>query len=197
MRNLISVILVIGLLIFAFMSGIWYVKQKSITTQSSDLVIENIEKIWRLSTVEARISELYKFKDYYYYDFSPLRKEALVKVNARVAAGFDFDEVSLTFDEQSQEILLNNFPQPKILTIDHTLEYYDIKQGTFNGFSPEELSKLQQQAKDSIQTAAIDQEILSAAAETKDELIDLITLASKGMGWSIIIEDDKSPVLLD
>jgi len=197
MRNLFYIILALGVLAFAFWSGIWYVKQKTVTSHSSDLVIENIEKIWKLSTVEARISELYKFKDYYYYDFSPFRKEALVKVNAKVAAGFDFDQLEMTFDEELRLITLSNFPQPEILTIDHTLEYYDLKQGTFNGFSPEELSKLQKRAKDSIQTAAIDQEILSAAADTKTELIDLITLASKGMGWTVVIEDEKEPVLLD
>lgn len=197
MRNLLYIILALGVLAFAFWSGIWYVKQKTVTSHSSDLVIENIEKIWRLSTVEARISELYKFKDYYYYDFSPLRKEALVKVNAKVAAGFDFDQLEMTFDEGSREIVLHNFPQPEILTIDHTLEYYDLKQGTFNGFSPEELSKLQQRAKDSIRTAAIDQEILAAAADTKAELIDLITLASKGMGWTVVVKDKEEPVFLD
>lgn len=197
MRNLLYILLALAVMAFAFWSGIWYVKQKTVTSHSSDLVIENIEKIWKLSTVEARISELYKFKDYYYYDFSPLRKEALVKVNAKVAAGFDFDQVEITFNQEAKEIVFQNFPKPEILTIDHTLEYYDIKQGTFNGFSPEELSKLQQRAKDSIRTAAIDQEILSAAADTKDELIDLITLASKGMGWTVVIEDEAEPVLLD
>ena len=197
MRAIVFSILGLVLLGFAFWSGIWYVKQKSVTTHHSDLVIENIQRIWKLSTVEANISELYKFRDYHYYDFSPLRKEALVWVNAKVSAGFDFDNIELLIDDATKTITLDGFPQPEILSIDHDLEYYDIKQGTFNTFSPEELSALQQRAKDSIQSSAIDRKILNAAAESRDELIDLMTLASKGMGWDILIKDEIPGPVLD
>lgn len=197
MRTVVLSVLALVLLGFAFWSGIWYVKQQSVTSHHSDLVIENIERIWKLSTVEAEISELYKFRDYHYYDFSPLRKEALVRVNAKVTAGFDFDQMQLHIDEATKTITLDDFPQPEILSIDHDLEYYDIKQGTFNSFSPEELSALQQRAKDSIQSAAVDRQILNAAGESRDELIDLMTLASKGMGWEVIVNDQKPIPHLD
>lgn len=182
------------LLGFAFWSGIWYVQQKTSTIHQSDIVIENIHRIWKLSTVEANVSELYKFSDYYYYDLSPLRKEALVNVNAKVTAGYDFDHIEVEIDEAQKLIIFDGFPAPEILSIDHDLDYYDIKQGTFNSFSPEELSALQKRAKDSIQATAINRQILDSALESKEELIELMILASKGMGWEIVIKDE-SPLL--
>jgi hypothetical protein len=197
MRQLIYTIIGLALLGGAFFGGMWYIKQQTVTTHNSDLVIENIERIWKLSTVEADVSELYKFKDYQYYDFSPFRKEALVRVNAKVAAGFDFDQIEINIDEDGHQIIFDGFPNPEILSVDHTLEYYDIKQGTFNSFSPEELSALQQRAKDSIQSTAVDRHILNAAAESKDEIIDLMTLATRGLGWEIIIKEGDSLPILD
>ncbi len=197
MRQLLYTLIGLALLGGAFFGGIWYIKKQTVTTHNSDLVIENIERIWKLSTVEADVSELYKFKDYQYYDFSPFRKEALVRVNAKVAAGFDFDQIDISIDEDAHHITFDGFPDPEILSVDHTLEYYDIKQGTFNSFSPEELSALQQRAKDSIQSSAVDRHILSAAAESKEEIIDLMTLATRGMGWEIIIKDTETLPILD
>jgi hypothetical protein len=191
MKNLLWVILVLGFGVAAFMSGTWYIKQQQHQEVRAEVVLESIKKVWKLSTVEATISEIYAFRDYYYYDVSPLRKTALVKVNAKVLAGFDFDSITIVFDELTQTLTLSNFPEAQILSIDHDLSYYDLQQGSFNGFTPEDLTKLQARAKDSIQNDAIKSNILKEAAGSKAEMLGLLSLAAKGMGWTVVIDEPK------
>lgn len=195
MKGLIYTLLVVGLLVMAFLAGTWYIKQQQHQEHRAELVLENIEKVWKLSTVEATISEIYKFKDYYYYDVSPLRKTALVKVNARVQAGFDFDSIQIEMNEDTRVIEFAGFPSAEILSVDHTLSYYDIQQGSFNSFSPTELTDIQARAKDSIQSAAIKSNILVEAEQSKADMIELITLAAKGMGWAATFNHEESQSL--
>lgn len=184
MKGLVYTILGLGILTLAFFSGTWFIKQQQHQEHRTEVVLENIEKVWKLSTVEATISEIYKFKDYYYYDVSPLRKTALVKVNAKVQAGFDFDSIEIVVNEDSRIIEFNGFPEAEILSVDHELSYYDMQQGSFNSFSTEELTSLQKKAKDSIQAAAIKSNILKEAEASKQDMIELINLAVNGMGWT-------------
>ncbi len=194
MKQVVIAVLAFALLGFAFYSGKWYTKQQYTEKHRSEVVLENIEKVWKLSTVEANLSEIYKFQDYYYYDFSPLRKSALIRVNARVQAGFDFDSIGIQISEENRLIRFSQIPEPEILSIDHDLEYYDITEGTFNSFTTEELNALQSRAKDSIRTAAVTMNILNEAQSSKSEIKKLIALAVSGMGWEVIFDEDVSRV---
>lgn len=187
------------LFIFIFIAGIsvaWFLgfkyslAQKKVSEEVS-VLMEKVEKVSKWTTVEAYFSEIYDYKDYYYYDFSPFRKKALIRVKAKVSAGYDFASFALEIDEQLQTITIKEFPKAEILSIDHELDYYDISEGTFNSFSVETYNELNKNAKDYISKVALESDILEQAEGHKDELLDLLKYTVESAGWKIIINPSE------
>ncbi|NTW34279.1 MAG: DUF4230 domain-containing protein, partial [Bacteroidetes bacterium] len=71
-------------------------------------------------------------------DVSFFTKKALIRVKARILAGFDFEKVKISVDEKSKTVTISNIPPPQILSMEHDLDYYDITEGIFNSFSTED-----------------------------------------------------------
>ena len=160
-------------------------------SEEMELVMDRVEKVSKWITVEAYFSEVYDYKDYYYYDFSPLRKKALIRVKAKVAAGYDFRSFAITTDELRKTITILNFPDPEILSIDHDLDYYDISEGTFNSFTKEEYNQLNKNAKEYISQKALESDILEQAEKHKEELVEMLRFTIESSGWKLLIEDES------
>lgn len=154
------------------------------------LVMDKIQKVSKWTTVEAYYSEIYNYKDYYYYDFSPLRKKALIRVKAKVSAGFDFESIAFETNETKKLITIHNFPKAEILSVDHELDYYDISEGTFNSFTPEEYNQLNKNAKDFILQKAMESQLLQEAEENKSEWIEMIKWTIASTGWNLQIMEE-------
>jgi hypothetical protein len=160
-------------------------------SETSTILLNKIEKVVKLVAVEGNISEIYDYKDYYNFDIAPFRKKALVRVNAKVSVGYDFEKVKITVDEPSKTITLSNFPEAEILSIDHDLDYYDISQGTFNRFSNEDYNKINTRAKEYVANKARESDLIKAAEEQKQEILDMIRILVKGGGWELHVEDQS------
>ncbi len=177
----------VGLGIFAYTQfKALKIKQKK---ESATVVLNSIQKVSKLVTVEGHLSEVYDYKDYYYYDFFPFRKKVLIRVNAKVSAGYDFKGLAMTIDEKNHEIRIDSFPDPSIISLDHDVDYYDIREGAFNNFSEEELTEIQQRAKKFIQDKAIDSQLMERAVEQKEEYISMLKLVLETMGWRLSIAE--------
>ena len=66
---------------------------KKYESVKADVIIEQMREVAKMVSVEVNVSEMYNHKEYYSWDISPLRKSALVRVNAKVMAGFDLDKM--------------------------------------------------------------------------------------------------------
>ncbi len=192
----ITKILIIGLCLLSIVSlGYVYYQYKALQTlqkkEEATVVLKSIQKVSKLVTVEAHLSEVYDYKDYYYYDFFPFRKKVLIRVNASVSAGYDFKGLDITVDEKNHEIRIDSFPNPSIISLDHDLDYYDIQEGTFNSFSEQDLTEIQQRAKDFIEDKAIDSQLLERAVEQKEEYISMLELVVETMGWRLSIAEER------
>ena len=75
----------------------------------------------------------------------------------------------------------------KLLSIDHVLDYYDLQQGTFNYFTPEELTALQADAKQKVTDKAIQAGILNRAEERRIELFKGLQMMTEQMGYKLIL----------
>lgn len=181
-----ALLLIVGL---AWWTGVKSTLWKKYESESSTVILNKIEKVVKLVAVEGNISEIYDYKDYYNFDIAPFRKKALVRVNARVSVGYDFEKVNIKVDELSKTITLSNFPEAEILSIDHDLDYYDITQGTFNRFSNEDYNKINTRAKEFVANKARESDLLNAAEEQKQEILDMIRILVKGGGWELIVEE--------
>ena len=186
----------LGLAIGIYVTGRFTFFEKKKIEQST-IVLEKIKQVTKLITVEGNISELYSYKDYYSYDFSPFRKKALIRVNAKVSAGYDFEKMQINVKPNLKLIEINNFPQPEILSIDHNLDYYDISEGVFNSFEPEDLNKLNKEAKSKIENSALNSDLLQRAKDQKDDLIQMLSLLIENSGYELQIKEQEPLKLKD
>ena len=113
-------------------------RKKLRSEESAQVLLERVQTVAKLITVEGYFSEVYDYKDYYAYNLSPFRKKALIRVKAKVSVGYDLSRVEFETRPDEKVIIVRNLPEPEILSIDHDLDYYDISQGMFNSFSAQD-----------------------------------------------------------
>ena len=184
-------ILLIGVVVLAFVLGGWlvyrYLAQPSKPTESATILLEKIRKVMKLTTVEGEFSEIYSYNEYSGYFTWFWDKKALVRVNATVAAGYDLTNLKMEADSVTHTLRIGPLPEPQILSIDHTLEYYDVSTGVFTGFSPEDYNRMNQRAKDLIREQAMKSNLLPSAKEQGDQIFDVIRFMAESTGWQVVI----------
>ncbi len=191
---LIITVLVLGALIGWYFSSNFnpFQKQKE---EKATVLLEKIKNVTKLITVEGSLSEIYSYKDFYSYDISPLRKQALIRVTAKVSAGYDFDKLQINVNSQNKKVVISNFPKAEILSIDHDLDYYDLTEGVFNGFETGDFNKMNASAKERIKNAALSSDLLLQAESQKNNLIEMIEILLSGSGYSLEVLDDNTRAL--
>jgi hypothetical protein len=183
----------LGIVFLAILIGMWLGKKFFVpdvkVEENSNVVIEKIEKVAKLITVEAHLSEIYNYKDYYDYDFSFLRKKILLRINAKVSAGYDLKKMNIKVDPKERVIKVGPIPPPQILSVDHTVDYFNIEEGLFNSFTPEDYTKINAKAKDYITKVASNNEVLKTAKLQENTMIEMMTAMAKSMGYRLDIID--------
>lgn len=153
--------------------------------QDSTVVLEKINNVLKLVTVEGNFSEIFKHEEFYGYNISPLRKIALIRVKAKVLIGYDLEKINMEIDEKSRTIHVDFFPKPEILSLEDEIEYYDISEGLFTSFSPEDYNSLQKIAKNKIREVAKESNLLHRAEMQKAELFSILNLTLRDLGWNL------------
>jgi hypothetical protein len=190
-------ILLICALILAlgvYLGVTWKSNFSTRTSANASVVVERIKEIHEMAFVEAHLSEIYDYKDYWGFDLSPFRKKAIILVEGHVKAGVDLQSIDLQWDEESKTLTIDSLPPCTILSIDHDLRYYDIQEGSFNTFDASKLSDLQKGAKDFLASKAIDRRVLARAEERKELFLEEAREALSAMGWTLVI-NDKDPLV--
>ncbi len=191
--------LVISILLTALLAaGVYiYVKDyllpKRYVVEDSTVVMEKVQKVLKLVTVEGQFSEIHKHSEYYGYDISPLRKKALIRVNAKVLVGYDLEKMNMQIDEKARTLYLDAFPDPELLSVDDDIEYYDVSEGLFTSFSTSDYNALQKIAKAKIVEVTESSGLFEKAAEQKSDMLDLLELTLESIGWELKVK--QQPVL--
>jgi Protein of unknown function (DUF4230) len=182
----------IAALTLAFIIGGWLTYQffvpKQKATESSTVLLEKIRAVCKLVTVEGQFSEIYNYDEYEGYFSMFWDKKILVRARATVAAGYDLEKMTVEADQKTKTIYLKNIPPPQILSIDHSLDYYDISNGLFTSFSEADYNRINQRAKDLIRDQAEKSRLLDAAQEQAVKVFDLIRFMAESNGWTVAIE---------
>ncbi len=177
---------------------LWYVQNKMSLHQksgNSTVVLEQIHKVTKLVTVEGQFSEIYDHKEYYKYDiFDLFTKKMLLRINAKVSAGFNLEGSNMTIDSISKTVFFNELPKAEILSIDHDIDYYDISQGVFASFTPEEYTSINKDAKEMIASKVQFTDLLKKADEQKQEYLDMLELILRTYGWKLVIKGKSYPL---
>lgn len=185
MKNAPSLLaLLIALIIGGLLTYQYFVPRQN-KVESASVLLEKIQAVAKLTTVEGQFSEVYNYSEYQGYFSFFWDKKVLVRVRATVAAGYDLEQLQFTADPITKTIRMSALPEPQILSIDHNLDYYDISEGIFESFSPEDYTRINQRAKDLIRDHAEKSNLLPAAREQAAKMIDLIRFMVEGAGWKL------------
>ena len=172
----------------------WYVGKTSgwgihKQQESSTVVLEKMRRVVKLITVEGYVTEVLTHNDYNTYFVPILSKKALVKAQAKVSVGYDFDKIRMDVDSARGTIIISNWPDPEILSIDHDFSYYDITEGLFNRFTEADLNKIQTKAKEYLRTKALEGSLMQEAKAQKEEIIQMLSLMIQSMGYRLEVVD--------
>jgi hypothetical protein len=176
--------------VLVFLLGLWvsryfYQWNELQTQETSEVLLERMQAVAKLVTVEGYFSEVYDYKDYYGYDLGLFRKKALIRVKAKVSVGYDLSQVKLEARPEEKRIILSNLPEPTILSIDHDVDYYDISEGVFNSFSAQDYTKLNQRAKNYIEERAKESDLLESARKQGVKILDMMRFMVEQSGWQL------------
>ena len=188
MKNILNIIL----LLLAIAVGIlatrwWYTSSSHTTTEEANVLLERIENVSKLVTVEGYFTEVYDYKDYQYYDLPFFRKKALIRIKAKVSVGFDLSKMKLETFPETRTIRMSQLPKAEIVSIEDKMDYYDITEGTFNGFTTEDYNKMTQKAKDIIRQRATESDLMQSAERQGIKNLDIIRLLCESSGWKLEI----------
>ncbi len=197
MRWIVKLLLVLLLIAGGLIAGLYWGSQVGTpkAEENTSVVVEKIEKVAKLITVETHLSEIYSYKDYYNYDWSWLRKKALLRVNAKVSAGYDLKKLNIKVDSKTKTIHIGPMPAVEILAVDHSLDYFNIEEGVFNSFTPQDYNKINANAKDYIKKIAGQNEVLQQAAAQENTMIEMMATMARGMGYTLVVEKNAAPPL--
>lgn len=188
--------IVVGIaLLFFFGIGVFLTKKYYTwndlqVKEQSEVLLEKVKNVYKLVTVEGHLSEVYSYEDYWGYDFSPFRKKALIRVKAKVSIGYDLEKMEIEARPEEKKIMISQLPEPTIISIDHTLDYYDITQGTFNSFTKEDFNKLNANAKEFIVRKAEESDLLETAKQQGNEALKMMEFMVESSGWRLEYKRD-------
>jgi hypothetical protein len=185
-KNIVSGLFLLLVFAIGIFVARWFYKKSEVAAQhEATVLLERIQEVAKLVTVEGYFSEIYDYQDYYGYDFGIFRKKALIRVKAKVSFGFDLDKMKIETLPEQKTILISGIPDPELLSIDHDLDYYDVQEGIFNSFSTEDYNKLNANAKNFIQEKALESDLHAKALEQRNHLFEMMQLLVEGAGWQL------------
>ena len=177
-------------------------KNKELTTHQSTVLLEKIKSVCKLISVEGDFAEIYKYENTKnrFMSLVTSKKKALVVIKAKAQIGYDLKKILMHADEGRRKIVLTNFPQPEVLSIEPELDFYDIKNGFFNAFTPDDLTALNQEAKKHIKEKIPESGLMETAKKEALEAVLLIEKIVETIGWeldySALEIDEKQKALL-
>lgn len=162
-------------------------ERKELTEHQSTVLLEKIKSVCKLITVEGDFAEIYRYENTRerFMSLVSSKKKALIVIKARVQIGYDLRKIAMQADNEKRKIILHNFPQPEVLTVEPDLEFYDIKNGLFNAFTPNDLTTLNKEAKKHILDKVPQSGLMETANKEALEAVLIIEKIVETIGWKL------------
>ena len=167
----------------------WWYADTHETRQEAAVLLEQVKAVSKLVTTEGYFSEILSETDTKLFYGFPSTKKVLIKVKAKVSAGFDLSNMKIEADATTKILRLSNIPPPNIISIEPEISFYDIDNGVFNQFSPEDYSRLNKKAVDVIREQALKSSFMQTVNEQGSKNFESLRLLTTSMGWQLIFEN--------
>lgn len=178
--------ILIGGLIYAFFIGAPNRKVNPMPDIKQQILLENINKVAKLVTVEGEFSNIHEYKNFYWADIGIFNKKALLKVDAKVSVGYDLKKIDWEIDSVNKIIRVNNMPEPEIISMDHNVQYYDMQEGMFNTFKEQDLTDINLVIKQKLRESTEKGPLMEKARNEGLEQLELIQMLVENAGWTFI-----------
>ena len=178
-------------------------KSKEITEHQSTVLLDKIRSVCKLVSVEGDFAEIYRYENIskVFMSLVSSKKKALLVINAKAQIGYDLKKVKIRADNESKRIILTNFPEPEVLSIEPEIQFYDIHSGMFNFFSSDDLTLLNKEAKQHIREKIPQSGLMESAKKEAIQAVLLIEKIVETIGWkldySALEVTDKQKELLE
>ncbi|WP_375323427.1 DUF4230 domain-containing protein [Flagellimonas sp. GZD32] len=180
--------LILGaILMYWFFSLFRKKRNREITEQQSTVILNKIRSVCKLVSVEGDFAEIYHYentKDSFMSLFRS-KKKALIVIKAKAHIGYDLNKLNLKADNDGKRIILSHFPEPEVLSIEPDLKFYDIKNGIFNSFSPNDLTNLNQEAKEHIKQKIPESGLMETARKEALQAVLVVEKIVETIGWKL------------
>lgn len=151
--------------------------------RESTLLLERIEKVFKVVVAEGYFTEIYDHsskKDF--WGLFKINKKALVVSRAKVSVGFDFGKMKVRRDGKSRKLIVEEFPQAEVISIDTDYKFYDIDHGWLNKFSHEDYTNILNEAKKLMQEKALESDLPKVANRQVGLMMNQLAAA---VNWEI------------
>lgn len=180
--------LILGAILMYWMFS-WFRKKKSkeLTEHQSTVLLEKIRSVCKLISVEGDFAEIYKYENTKerFLSLVSSKKKALIVINAKALIGYDLQKILMHADNDKKKIILTNFPDPEVISIEPELEFYDIQNGLFNTFTPNDLTSLNKEARKHIMEKIPESGLMGTAKREALEAVLLIEKIVETIGWKL------------
>ena len=180
--------LILGAITMYWMFSIFRKKKsKELTEHQSTVLLEKIKSVCKLISVEGDFAEIYKYENTkeHFMSLVSSKKKALIVINAKAQIGYDLQKIFMHADNEKKKIILTNFPEPEVISIEPELEFYDIQNGLFNTFTPNDLTSLNKEAKKHILEKIPESGLMDTAKREAVEAVLLIEKIVETIGWKL------------
>ena len=162
-------------------------KRKELTEHQSTVLLEKIKSVCKLISVQGDFAEIYKYENTkeHFMSLVSSKKKALIVINAKAQIGYDLQKIFMHADNEKKKIILTNFPEPEVISIEPELEFYDIQNGLFNTFTPNDLTSLNKEAKKHILEKIPESGLMDTAKREAVEAVLIIEKIVETIGWKL------------
>ena len=174
--------------LFIFMLGGWaswyFFAPKSKPVEEAQVMLERIRTVMKLVTVEGQYSELFTHNDYNGAFSFFWEKKMLIRVSATVSAGYDLEKVKIETDVVNKKIKIGPLPKATIISVDDKVDYYDISEGVFTSFSPQDYTRINERVEQIIREKAATTLLPNAEAQGQ-KTFELLRAMVESAGWQL------------
>lgn len=162
-------------------------KSKEITEHQSTVLLDKIRSVCKLVSVEGEFAEIYRYENIskIFMSLVSSKKKALLVINAKAQIGYDLKKLKISADNANKKIILTNFPEPEVLSIEPDIQFYDIQSGMFNFFSSDDLTLLNKEAKQHIREKIPQSGLMETAKKEAIQAVLLIEKIVETIGWKL------------
>jgi hypothetical protein len=155
--------------------------------KQSVVLMEKIKSVCKLISVEGDFAEIYHYEDKknHFLNLITSKKKAILLINAKAHVGFDLSQINMEANNKKKEIILTHFPEPKVLTVETDVKYYDKVDGLFNKFDAADLTTLNKEAKSFIVSKIPESGLLITAKKEALDTILMIEQLLETSGWKL------------